>query len=146
MSKKPYIKGLKFEWVCTELGREVFSRYHPLPEGEQVAHLRYVALLDDNIVDRPSPMSPSHRTFTRGELQDMVDTGKDYIGLPLYGCFERAVKDGIAKFDALEASNEAAKAQAQAAPVQLHLVEQPSANADATEMPVLPRPAMAAFG
>lgn len=139
MSKKPFIKGLKFEWVCTELGREVFARYHKLPEGEQVAHLRYVALQDDKIVNRPSPMRPDHRTFTRAELQDMADAKKDYLGAPLHGSFERAVKDGIAKFDALEA------AKAQHAPVQLHLVEQP-ANEETIAAPAQACPPMAAFG
>jgi hypothetical protein len=143
MLKKPYIKDLRFEWVCTELGGEVFSRYYKLPEGEQVAHLHYLALQGDKVVDRPIPVSPSHRTFTRGELQAMADTKKDYLGAPLHGSFERAVKDGLAKFDALET----AKAQTQAAaPAQLHLVEQRAVDGAAVETPALPRPVMAAFG
>lgn len=97
--------NLKHQWTCTELGRDVFqrSRFNPLPEGELVAHIRLQALINGEVVDRPLPVSPSHYTYRRHELDEMIATGKDHIGLPLHGTFAAAVKDAVKKFEELDA-------------------------------------------
>lgn len=115
--KKFFPKGLEHAWVCTRIGEEVFHRWNKLAEGEQVAHIEHKAFIDGKSVDRKSPITPSHHTFTRAELQNMVTSGKDHIGLPLGVSFGKAVGDALLKFGEMDTAKAAPE------PVRFELVE-----------------------
>lgn len=114
--KKSFPKGLEHAWVCTRIGAEMFHRWHPLAEGEQVAHIEHKSFIDGKPIDRKSPVTPSHHTFTRAELENMVKTKTDHIGLPLGATFGKAVGDALDQFRAMDAKPE---------PVRFELVETP---------------------
>ena len=132
--KKTFPKGLEHAWVCTRIGEEVFHRWNKLAEGEQVAHIEHKSFIDGKPVSRKSPITPSHHTFTRDELQNMVKTGTDHIGLPLGASFGKAVGDALAKFGEMDAQN------ARPEPVRFELVETPREQAPV----VRPAPALVA--
>ena len=137
-AKNNFPKGLKYEWVCVELGEDNRARMHPLPAGEPVAHINLVRFYDDVPAKDQErlPVTPSEWTYSRADLQHMVETKTDRIGLPLGGSFERAVHNALGQFKALDAQKAAAPEM-----LQLHLVD--GGREQETVAPVL-RPAMVA--
>lgn len=129
--KKSFPKGLEHAWVCTRIGEEVFHRWQKLPEGEQVAHIEHKSFIDGKPVDRRSPITPSHHTFTRAELQNMIETKTDHIGLPLGASFGKAARDALAKFEELDAQKAAPE------PIRFELVETPREEAPVLRVPAL---------
>lgn len=115
--KKTHLpKGLEHAWVCTRIGEDCFTRWQKLPEGEQVAHIQHKSFINGEMVDRKSPITPSHHTFTRGELEKMLETKTDHIGLPLGISFGKAVGEALDQFRAMDVKPE---------PLRFELVEQP---------------------